>query len=251
MFSAEMLELIEAHTACQLGCYFSEITGALKGNQYLYSKQIPDTGWNFCIPASTDEGCIQWGVEHAQKFGRQPAFFVSSHAANDFPSNAQRAPEHWMVRTDQASMELACPNFVTEVREIIEADPGVDFASVFSNLFADDSVNSHFRSYYVPTLRAARRASKAQPLHLVAYAESTPVACASLYSVDKYAGLYNVGATNAFQRRGLGAWISAEILNRAEDRQVFLQCETGTHVEKMYCDLGFQVYETPEIVTLA
>ncbi len=156
-----------------------------------------------------------------------------------------------MVREQEIARPPTRPAAVTDLREIRDADPGGDFATVFANLFPDQAINDHFSAYYVPALRAARRASSAQPVHLVAFEGDEPVACASLYLVGDYAGLYNVGAIASRQRQGLGAWISSEILKHANGRSIFLQCECGTHVERMYMGLGFSILSTPEIVTVS
>jgi len=246
-----MRVLVEAHIQCQLGCYFSDVRGTEGNARYLRSKTIPDTAWNFCIPETGTADEVQWGVAAAATAGRLAAFFVPSNAKIDLPGQRDAAPEHWMVRQPGVDDAPPQPSQVTKLQEVRNSDPGEDFGVVFTSLFADEAINAHFKSYYVPTLRAATRVTSAEPIHLVAYAGTAPVACASLYLCGEYAGLYNVGAVATAQKHGLGRWISGEIFQRAKGRRIFLQCETGTHVEQMYQNLGFSVVATPEIVTLS
>lgn len=250
MFTHEMGRLLDAHIQCQLGCYISEVTSGPGASRYIVAAQIPDTGWNFCIPGTGARSDVDWGLEQARLHTRSAAFFAPSANDIDLAQPFDVAPERWMLRRSAPHPTAKRPSIITTVKVVETADPGADFAFVFGRLFDDEDVNRHFERYYVPTLRAATAPTSATPVHLVAYAGTEPVACASVYLLGGLAGLYNVGTVASQQRRGIGGWISAEALQHVGQRSVFLQCEAGTHVERLYRSLDFEAVATPEIATV-
>ncbi len=249
MFSGEARRLLEAHIECQLGCYLSEVVEGPGSSRYLAAAEIPDVGWNFCIPGTGTKIEVDWGVAQARLHGRDAAFLVPNARDLESLEVTEASPERWMMRPAGPVPLVNKPTLVTRVETVETADPGGDFATVFGRLFHDEDLNSHFRRYYGPTLRAAAAPLQAKPIHLVAYAGADPVACASIYLLDDLAGLYNVGTVAALQGRGVGAWLSCEALKSAAGMPVFLQCEVGNHVERLYKGVGFSEVFTPEIVT--
>jgi hypothetical protein len=250
MFTHEMAGLLDAHIQCQLGCYISEVASGPGTSRYVAAAQIPDTGWNFCIPGTGERRDVDWGLDQARLRKRSAAFFVPSANDLNLAQSFDIAPERWMLRRPAPLSASKRPPAITRVEVIETADPGADFAFVFGRLFDDEDINRHFERYYVPTLRAAITPILAKPVHLVAYAGTEPVACASVYLLGELAGLYNVGTVSTRQKSGIGGWISNEALGHVGRRSVFLQCEAGTHVEKLYRSLDFEAVATPEIATV-
>ena len=250
--------LVHCHAKMQGGCYFS---GADEGpglSRFLWSEHIPDTVWNFAIDVDDckDEE-IDWVHVTAGRRNREAAMLATTEQQvthltqrSDYSS---ASPERWMV-CDTSQLAINHADYAGIEIDIQDRPrPQEEFLEIFKELFDDPVLNIHFKKHYVPALQQASAVAHVQQTHFVGSAGGQAVTCASIYVFERNAALYNVGTRTEAQKRGYGRRISLAALDHARTagcNMFFLQCEVGTHVERLYKRIGFSIVATPSIVVL-
>lgn len=247
--------LLKLHTNMQMGCYIDNIELSSSG-KYIYSKENPDVDWSYAVIDDISTQSLEWVIKFANKLIKQPAIFSWESIGSELQTlnvSFSEEPERWMhLELDKLAV-IEQPKEISSVNVRYTANPGRDFQEIFSMLYDDERINDHFKQIYIPALDRAQANNQASVIHLIAYINDVPVSCASVYIIDNYCGLYNVGTKFTFQNKGLGKWISSLALNIAQTKgaeKCFLQCEPDGFVENLYSDLGFINIATPIITTI-
>lgn len=247
-------ELLEAHLLMQLGCYFDGTERHESGITYAWSEKIEDAAWNlgFALSCQLDTSRVKWVRDTARAKNRTPCVLVSNEAdllTSGFEfSEAEK--ERWMIAE---LAENRTTETTLEIREYVTAAAPSEFLTVFKKLFSDENINSHFAKYYIPALQQATVSKGVRCTHLVGFTQHKPVSTATIYVCEGLAGLYNVGTEIQSQKNGFGREISIRAMNIARSqgaKHIFLQCEADTHVELLYKEVGFEIYQSPVGVTL-
>jgi hypothetical protein len=253
----DFFSLTPYHLLFQKGCYFADY---VEGPDcwYAWSDLIPDVSWNMALARSVSAlPPTDWLISNARRHDRKPAICIPEKTPemlyeND-PKLLERAKERWMA-LNQSGWEPPVRQKDLKIHTYDTASPPGDFLLIFGNLFSDDSINQHFHRYYLPALSRATTLPRVKVRHFVGAIDARPVCCASVYLCDGVAGLYNVGTLISEQKQKFGRTISAAAIAGAFDlgaQHIFLQCEVGTHVERLYSTLGFQTIDLPSVLTFA
>lgn len=257
--------LLDTHIHMQMGCYFSGSKSY--GNiNYVWSDLITDTDWNFAYGndiKKIDNKEAQWILEESKEHKSTPAIFIKNKNIENILKDLKGLSfsvnielENWMVlNRDNIDENIGLIDDANiTVKEEISEKPTPHFLEIFSNLFYDEEINSALKKYYVPALENSNKKINIQVIHFVLYDKEIPISCASVYIKDDIAGLYNVGTRNNKQKMGYGEIISKVAISHAYNKgckNIFLQCQTNTHVENLYKNIGFRVVDVPNIVTLS
>ncbi len=252
-------ELSERHISTNfevlLSCYL-EGKVKLSGTPaaYYFSKIIKSTNWNHGVFSDpTVKAEFEFVVAEAEKRKVSPAFFIRE-ANIDIVSKMMGdlgdiGRERWMICLPSTLASVPpIPNLEVIVTENVT--PTDDYGAVLESLFEEQSINNIFRDFYVPTLMSSELRLGTHSVHAVAYLDGKAVGCGSTYRRDELAGLYNVGTVFNQQRQGIGAAISHALAHRTfvnGASEIFLQCVVGTHVERLYKNIGFLSAEVPGI----
>ncbi|MEM6554368.1 MAG: hypothetical protein AAF642_00725 [Pseudomonadota bacterium] len=247
---------VDTNFELQRSGYYTSRDGG--GGQPLYysSTRIPSTNWNHAHRADPgDPQHVEFISGKAEERGLAPAFFVRERdlaRIADFSEANTLARERWML-CDYDTIAKSPSTIDTHIEFTSEAIPSNDYLSVLSNMYEDEALNNRFRNFYIPTLQNASLINSTKCIHATLYYDNSPVSCGSVYLNGPYAGLYNVGTRYGSGRRGFGALVSWHLTNealRAGAADVFLQCVIGTHVERLYANLGYQSVEMPGILIM-
>lgn len=236
------------HIQFQKGCYLDS-TKEDNGVYQVGSSLITDFGWNYIY--SPDIGKV---IDLIRKSTDRNfvVFFESNIIKNvllsEFP-NGKVHLEAWLeIKSSEIQKAI---NKFDEVVVSDEAKPSDDYLSVFSNLLSDlglaEEETTSFNSQYTASLKQAKIISGCFVNHLVGYVASKPVAVASVYFDEHIGALYNVGTLTGQKNLGYGRSISELALVEARKsgaKSIFLQCEPGGYVEKLYRSIGFSPLST-------
>ena len=150
----------------------------------------------------------------------------------------------------------------TIVRNKTHSHPFVTIKGLKRDLLKDDFVNVFLASYskksindlyeFDPNNRAIiKQLLLEKSAHvkkgIVAYLEGVPVACGLIMMDSTVAGIYCIGVIHHARNQGIGEQIVNTLTQFALSKgikSIFLQTESGSHLEKWYQKLGFITHFT-------
>ncbi len=234
------------HVRLHLGGYFSEDIEICPGWRFASSAVVPDIYWNYAY--STSGASMTPEVEesirtHASRISRSPAWWHPSE-----PGDHADSLEAWMMLRDLDALREA-QTTTSPWRLATSSVANDDVLSVFGDAYGpegspDDAGYFELPPAYIDALRDTVPEGGVRVAHTVAYHDGEPVGIASVYQeAEGFAGLYNVGVSHGFRRRGVGSAVSASAVARALDTgatEVILQTPASSPVESLYRALGFE-----------
>jgi ribosomal protein S18 acetylase RimI-like enzyme len=254
--STDMANAIEkAHYRNQQGMYFSGMK-VIEGAVLLYSDIIDDFFWNYAaqidITKEKAEKIIQEVTAFYLKKRRQPSVYltpfsqsknISKHLENhDFRIELKDA---WMVYEKELSLIKEQEDLV--IKEVRSNEDMEIFIKVFYEAYGGASEDEPYGEL-PPTYGEALRLSFEKPpketsiIHYLGFINGRPVGIGTLISSNGYGGIYNVGTSPKYRRKGIGAAMSLKAIEDSKKEGnivTYLMTEEGSYVEEFYRRLGF------------
>ncbi|MFO1498394.1 MAG: amino acid adenylation domain-containing protein [Verrucomicrobiota bacterium] len=238
-------DLISVHYDLQRGLFLSEVEA-----QQDWVRVSSDVS---ALPMWNHLGCLRPGVgeppariverwQEAMPPSRRPAvYFVEppppTKAAPWSSKEFERCDqESWMVYA-RGGLPQNGGAETLQVRLVASELESSDFIGVFCAAYRAAP------EVYGPILRRKEEiGSRRDVANYVAYAEGKPVCVATLLTLEWYSGIYNVGTLPSARRQGYAAQLLIHLIREARSagRFLFLQTESGSGAERLYCRLGFE-----------
>jgi len=254
-----LAQIIErSHYEFQVGMYFSEAR-ELEVARLFYSDLIEDSFWNYAADISTTSEGIGQLIETTEVFysarDRAPAFYIVPWTQPEELQDELKRQGYEGLFEDAwvAGQNLSVPQMyelpkgveITTVQTPDQIDAFVDtFMAAFGYVSEEVPYGGLPPSYGEALKRAAERGFYDRVMvNYLATSDGKPAGVASLVYAEGIAGLYNLGVSPEYRRRGIGRALAirriADALH-AGNETIFFQTEPGGIVEKMYHRLGFR-----------
>lgn len=260
--STDMTNAIEkAHYRNQQGMYFSGMN-VIGGALLLYSDIIDDFFWNYAtqINITNEKDITNEKVEKLikeitafyLKKDRLPSIYLTPFSQ---PKNISKHLEKHGFRIE---LKDAWMIYEKEV-PLIEKQKTLLIKEVQSNADMDIFINVFYEAYggasedepygeLPPTYGEALRLSFEKPpnepsiIHYLGFNNGRPVGIGTLISSNGFGGIYNVGTSSRYRRKGIGSAISLKAIEDSKkegNTATYLMTEEGSYVEDFYRRLGF------------
>lgn len=242
------------HFDVQKGMYFDVM--AHEGNYYYFgSDLISDSIWNYGFVKSLDVDALTKFDMFCRSIGKYPNIYVPHEKHFDdsiLVNNGYERPENedgslstetWMRFTEK-KYHLKATCHVCEVSSSREIE---DFISVFLSAYGGEKTpEKPYGELPVEYTEALKRSFQKDKFHhFVCYnTEGVPVSVASLCMEGDFGGLYNIGTTPLYERKGYGLAVTDACINKwfeLHGKELFLQTETGTGIDSWYNRMGFDI----------
>ena len=143
-----------------------------------------------------------------------------------------------------------------DIEKIPVSKPNDTFMNIFMDAYGSGSPEEPgyqgLPPEYIDSLKTCSPHDAVNVCHFIGKINGNPVAISSVYCLEEYAGIYNVGTLHSARRCGYGQDLSIEAINYALNEnctKIFLQTQSGSEVEDMYSKLGFKtIFEGKFIV---
>jgi len=250
-----MKQAEDKHYLFQLGCYLSE-SKAIDGALLVWSDRIADSYWNYATKIDTDEKSAPALVKTIAGFyaakNRKPAMYLTPFTKPDnLPAIIEKAgfsvdnQDAWMFyEGPKPNIEL--PNgFV--IKQVETLDEMRTFVNIFNRSYGGASPDEPYGALpkeYGEALLASfsQRTDNVKVVNEIGMLDGVPMAIGTMICSDGFAGLYNLGVSPEYRKRGFSEIMS---LNRTKEAMelgndvIFLQTEKGSYNEKLFTKWGF------------
>jgi len=245
----------KAHYRNQQGMYFSG-TEVIEGAVLLYSTIIDDFFWNYAaqidITKEKVEKLIQEVTTFYLKKKRQPSVYLTPFSK---PKNISKHLEShgfrmelkdaWMVYEKEVPLIETQESLV--IKEVQSNEDMGIFTKVFYEAYGGASEDEPYGELPPTYGEALRRSFEKLPnetsiIHYLGFINGRPVGIGTLISSHGFGGIYNVGTSSRYRRKGIGSAISSKAIedSKKEGNTVtYLMTEEGSYVEDFYRRLGF------------
>lgn len=245
-------KLLETHSMIQQGTYFSDTVELERGVKFSSSRLIYDFYWNYAFNIDfkllSSLKVQQLIKDYAHSINREAIVLIAnigSASNSEYINNTIKLEDEvWMTISKQTNwpqekgLKFEC--------EII-INPSSEFMEVFENSYSEKEENglgySSLPPEYLESIRNSKPIKGVEVAHFVGRYLNKPVAIASIYLHNGFAGLYNVGTLHEARRNSFGSLISLEAIKFAfkkNVKEIFLQTKADSEVEKMYEKIGFK-----------
>lgn len=245
----------KAHYRNQQGMYFSGIK-IIKGAMLLYSDIIDDFFWNYAGQVNTTleevEELIQEIIAFYREKKRLPSIYLTPFSQP--PNTSKRLETYdfgvelkdaWMVYERKTHPFKKTKDLI--IKEVRSKEDMEIFIKVFYEAYggaSEDEPYGKLPPTYGESLRISFRNPRKETkiIHYLSFIEQKPVGIGTLISSNGFGGIYNVGTSPKYRKKGIGSIISLNAVddsNKEGNRITYLMTEEGSYVEEFYKKLGF------------
>lgn len=247
-----MNTLLRNHFDVQNGMYFNDCFISHRWT-FFTSKVIQDGFWNYAVmPSDADLRKELPFVENRfADIHRPTSIYIVNEDEQQEAVNFLKVQGYELI-SKESFMTYKDGNLMKPIPSKIRIERATsevakrDFIRIFSNAYggeiSPEQPYGELDKTYLDALSDSFEDRKFY--HFVCYYGSRPVSIASLCFVDGIGGIYNVGTNPTERGRGYGTFATNACINewlRRGGKELFLQTETDSSVEKWYYSLGFKL----------
>lgn len=250
--------IVNFHLKCLQGIYFSEF---IRNNNYylLFSDLIEDCHYNYVTQINGD---INQVIDEVRLIfanrNRKLSLYITPCSylyENDnlIPKNfIKGATDAWMILDNQKIIKnYKIPESIIIGR--VSENEIDEYVHTFNLSYNENKPHSTLPEYYINCLRRSfnLKNNDFQKDYVYAKINNKIVGVALMVSNNEITGIYGIGTTKEYRRKGVATSIIAFLIKQAivgvGSRIIMLQTEAGSKIEKWYSDIGFRVIFNGEI----
>lgn len=252
MSTLEASELLNAHTAIQIGTYFDQVKTLSSGVKFASSNRIGDHYWNYAYDFATAVEKVPEVIseirKYAAKINRECVLYVIQDTKPtglaESLSVKSSEDEVWMTfGSTEATLKVSK---TLNIERIPGSKPGNEFLTVFKDAYGSGPPDSPgyegLPPEYVDSIANCQPMGNVKVAHFLGRKNELPVAISSVFLSPPWAGIYNVGTIHSERRQRYGWDLSSAAVDFAiknNCKTIFLQTQKDSPVEKLYSKMGF------------